>query len=138
MFLELHGGDCGFLYLIDIIIANHKLYRRFLFEDLDHLAFECVFPADLLHVQFTVGAFLQPCDEVETTHPDGVLLVAIDHRDAPELRSMDHTPPGTVEVDQSLEVCYEHRPVLANLDIVVPVVSAIFRRCVVPDQGQAL
>ena len=67
--------------LIDIIVADHKLHRLSLLEDLHHLAFECVFPVDLLQVQFAVVIFLQTGKEIVATHPDGVLAVAIDHCD---------------------------------------------------------
>ena len=138
MSLQFHGGHSGILNLIDIIIADHQLQRRALFEDLHHLPFEGVFPADLLHVQFAIGTFLQPCDEVIASHPDGVLAVTIDHRDTSQFGCVDHTPLATVIVKQSLEVCHEHRPVLTDLDIVVLIVSAILRCGVVSDQRKPL
>ena len=81
MFLQPHSGGRGILDLINIIISGNKLQGSPLLEDLHHLAFECVFPVDLLQVQFAVVIFLQTGKEIVATHPDGVLAVAIDHCD---------------------------------------------------------
>ena len=51
---------------------------------------------------------------------------------------MNDAPAGTVVIEQTLEISYKNRTVLTFLDIVVTVVTAIFRRCIVANQGESL
>ena len=130
--------DGGITYFVDIIVAGNKLQRRALFEDLHHLTVELAFTAYLLQVELAVCPLLQTGYIIQSTHPDGIPTVTIDHRDASEFRCMDDAPLGTVVIEQTVKVAHEHRTVVAYLNVEVDVVPPILRRRIVPDQRKAL
>ena len=132
-------------HLVDVIVAGHevqcpasRLVPAVVLKYFHHLALELSLRGYLPKKQFAVGPVLQPGKEVVASHPDGVLAVPIDHRDAADVGRVDDAPLGTVIVQQALEVGNEHRTVLAGFNVVVSVVAAIFRCRVVANQRDTL
>ena len=135
VFLQREGG---ITYFVDIIVAGHKLHRFSFLKDFHYLTFELALVADLTDEQFSISPFLQTGKEIEATHPDCIIIVAINHGDTSEFWRMDDAPPGSVVVKQSVKVGYVYRTVLANLNVEVTVVSAILRRREITDLWQTL
>ena len=124
-------------HLVYIIVAGYKLQLTAVLKDFHDLALELTLPY-LVHQQLSVGSVLHTGKEVEATHPDGVLAVAIYDGDTTDVRSVNHTPPGTVVIEQTLEIGHIHRAVLASLYVIATVMPAIFCHRIVADKGKTL
>ena len=135
MLQQRNGGITNF---VDIIVASNKLQRCPLFIDFHDLTSKLAFPSNLLQVQFTISTLSQTGQIIQSTHPERILTVAIDHCGTSEFRCMDNAPLGTVVIEQSIKVTHEHRTVLSNLNVEVDVVASILCRRIVPDQGKTL
>ena len=135
LLLELQVAAAHF---VDDIVAGHNLHRAILLIDLHHLTCKQPDFPDALHEQLAIGLSLEKRKEIVASHPNAVVARPIHHRHSSVLRCMDDAPLRPVIIQQSLEVGHEHRAVLPDLDIEIPVVCPIFRCRIVTDQRQTL
>ena len=140
MLLQLHNGTGALCFrdLIDIVVTGHKLQRPLVLEDFLYLTIEQPVLGHLLQEQLTIGSQLHTAKIFVSSDPHGVLAVANTHRNTIDARSMNDAPAGTVVIEQALEVSHENRTVLTFLDIVVTIVTTIFFRRIVANQGKTL
>ena len=124
-------------HLVYIIVAGYKLQLTAVLKDFHNLTFELTLP-NLVHQQLSIDSVLHTGKKVEATHPDDVLAVAIYDGDTTDVWGVYHTPPGTVVIEQALEIGYIHRAVLASLYVIATVMPAIFCHRIVADKGKTL
>ena len=125
-------------YLVDLTVVDQEMQAVVTLPYFLHLATEQVAVGQTAEVQFAIGLDADLSEVVIATHPDGVVVVTIDHRHTGKTRRMDDSPLGLVVIEHAFEVGDKDDTVLRNTYVEVAVMGLIVVRKIVTEVRDAL